>query len=397
MTTFVLSTVVVWALAALLPLVALLMTLFNLTTWPRGRRGTFFGARASSPGKKVSVLIPARNEESTIERCVRAVLEGSHSVHEVLVYDDQSTDQTPAILTRLGEEFDELRVVQAQELPTGWVGKPHACHRLSQAAGGEVLVFVDADTFLQDDGLERIASLFVGKQTDHTQADIVTAVPRQKNVGFLERLVLPLLHLTYTSWFPLMLVYKSQDPKFLAANGQLLAIDRSTYDDIGGFESVRDEVVDDMALCRRAKQAGHTVVFADGFDMATCRMYGSAGEVWQGFSKNLYEGVGARPGALLAVIVIYSVAFVVPYFALGAALIGVGGLLVPAIVGVGANVILRAVLAWRFHQPWEGIVLHPIGVLALLGIALNSFRWHMRDSIIWSGRSYARKSRRGEP
>jgi chlorobactene glucosyltransferase len=379
------ATVAIWALAALLPLVALMMTLFNLVTWPRGRRGKTFGVR------RVSVLIPARDEEATIERCVRAILEGSHPVDEVLVYDDQSTDKTPAILARLCDEFDELRVIDAQELPTGWVGKPHACHRLAEAASGDILVFVDADTFLQDDGLERIADIF-----DHKHADLVTAVPRQKSVGFVERLVLPLLHLTYTSWFPLMLVYKSQDPRFLAANGQLLAIARSTYDDIGGFEAVRDEVVDDMALCRRAKEHGHTVVFADGFEMATCRMYGSAGEVWQGFSKNLYEGVGASPVALLAVVVVYSVAFVVPYVALGAALAGLHWLLVPAIFGVAANVSLRAVLAWRFRQPWEGVLLHPVGVLALLGIALNSFRWHVGDSIVWSGRTYARKSRRGD-
>ncbi len=385
------ETILIWALAAALPIFALAMTLFNLFTWPRGDIGgrpSRSGKRAGSPGSKdfgrVSILIPARNEEATIEQCVRAALEGTHPVDEVLVYDDHSTDQTPAILARLSEEFDELRVVDAHELPPNWVGKPHACHRLAQAATGDVLVFVDADTFLQDDGLARIASLF-----ERVDADLVSAVPRQKTQGFAERLVLPLLHLTYTSWFPLMLVWRTQDPRFLAANGQLLAVRRDTYDEIGGFEAVCCDVVDDMALCRRAKEHGKRVVFADGFEMATCRMYGSAREVWEGFSKNLYEGIGGHPVALAAVCLVYFVAFVLPYMMLP-------WVFVPAAVGVGANVALRGVLAWRFRQPVEGILLHPVGVLALLGIALNSFRWHAKDSIMWSGRSYARKSRRSE-
>ncbi|MFP4600577.1 MAG: glycosyltransferase [Persicimonas sp.] len=374
----------IWGGLAALPLFALAMTLLNLATWPRGRNDGAFDGR-------VSVLVPARDEAETIEACVRAILDGAHPVDELLVYDDQSTDATPQILARLCDEYDELRVVEARPLPTGWVGKPHACHRLAEAATGDLLVFVDADTLLSDDGLSRIASLFEDKE-----ADLVTAVPRQKSVGFAERLVLPLLHLTYTSWFPLLLVWRSQDPRFLAANGQCLGLRREALEAIGGFESVRSDVVDDMALCRRAKEAGRRVVFADGFDMATCRMYGSAGQLWQGFSKNLYEGIGAHPLALAAIVAIYSGAFIAPYVGLGAALAipGAAWLLVPALIGVGANLLLRIALAWRFRQPWEGVLLHPVGVLALLAIAVNSFRWHVGDTIEWAGRTYSRKSRR---
>lgn len=379
-------TTIGWVLLAALPLFALTMTLFNVVTWPRGRReGRYEG--------EISICIPARNEQATIENCVRSAIEGSHPVHEVLVYDDESTDGTSEILAALCEEYDNLRVVGAQELPAGWVGKPHACHRLAQAADGDMLLFVDADTFLRPHGLARIASLF-----GHKKADLVTAVPRQHSGSFVERLIMPLLHLTYTAWFPLMLVYRSQDPRFLAANGQLLAVRRNTYDDIGGFEAVRSDVVDDMAICRLAKAAGHRVVFADGYHMADCRMYGSAREVWEGFSKNLYEGIGARLIALGGVLAVYFGAFVLPYVVAAGALVmpQANGLLVPALVGVGANVATRAVLALRFKQPVEGLLLHPVGVLGLLAIAINSFRWHRGDSIMWSGRTYAKKSSRSD-
>ncbi|MFW5968318.1 MAG: glycosyltransferase [Persicimonas sp.] len=380
------TTLLVWALLAALPAVALVMTVVNVATWRRGRPGGEYSGR-------VSVLIPARDEAATIEACVRAALEGKHPVDEVLVYDDDSTDATPQILANLTEEFARLEVVEASPLPSGWVGKPHACHRLAEATTGDLLIFVDADTLLSEDGIARLAGLI-----EEDEADVVTAVPRQITVGFFERLVVPLLHLTYTSWFPLRLVSASSDARFLAANGQLMAVERTAYDTIGGFEAVRAEIVDDMAFCRRAKEAGLAVAFADGFHMARCRMYASAGEVWRGFSKNLYEGIGAHPLALIGVMALYAAAFVAPYLVAPLAYaMGASGVGLAATVGVGVNVALRAVLAARFRHPPEGIILHPVGVLALLAIAVNSFRWHYRDAIAWGGRLYARReARRGE-
>jgi chlorobactene glucosyltransferase len=355
----------------------LLFTLINLASWPRGR------ADGRLPGK-VSVLIPARDEAARIEACVRAALASAHPIHELIVYDDASTDATPEILARLRAEDARLRVVQGDGLPAGWVGKPHACHRLAAAATGDVLVFLDADVRLDPSGLARVGSLMQG-----LEAGVVTAVPRQDTGHFFERLVLPLLHLTYTSWFPLVLTWRARDPRFLAANGQILALRRASYDAIGGFESVRDQVVDDMALCRRAKQGGERVVFADGHEMGRCRMYEGAAEVVRGFSKNLYPGIGARLPALVVVLALYLGCFVLPYLALAAALLGIGPVpLGPAALAVGANVLLRLLLALRFRQPLEGVLLQPLAVLAFCGIALNSLRWTLRRQVQWRGRSY---------
>jgi chlorobactene glucosyltransferase len=363
------------ALAAL-PLLALGLTGFNLVFWPRGRSDAAYNGR-------ISVLIPARDEQETIEQCVRAALDGIHDVLEVVVYDDRSSDETPTILARLQKEYDRLRVVNGEPLPDGWVGKPHACHKLSEAARGDLLLYVDADTFLTESGIARIASLL----RDY-DAQVVTAVPRQMTGSFFERLVLPLLHLTYTSWLPMPLIWRTDDPRFLAANGQILAVQRSALEDIGGFEAVRADVVDDMAFCRKAKELGQTVVFADGYRIATCRMYGSAREVWEGFSKNLYEGIGGTPFALAGVTFLYVAAFVVPYIALAVSTLA-PELLGPALLGVGANMLLRVLLTIRFSHAPEGILLHPFAVLALLGIAFNSYLWDRGNRIQWAGRSYA--------
>ena len=356
---------------------ALGLTCFNLWTWPRGQ------VRKPVDASRLSILIPARNEIQTIEQAVRAAL--ACDPLEVLVYDDASTDGTTEVLEALAREDVRVHILPGQPLPKGWVGKPHACHHLGLGAKGDVLLFVDADTILAPSGPARLLGLFASHG-----ADLVTAVPKQQMGSWFERLVIPLLHLTYTSWFPLLLTWRSTNVKFLAANGQLLAIKASTYHHIGGFERVRHEVVDDMALCRVVKRHGHTVVFADGFHVATCRMYRGAKEVWEGFSKNIYQGLGAWIPGLVLVLALYTLAFVLPYLVLPLGVwLGQPDLWHLALLCVAMNLTLRALLAIRFdHPPLESVVLHPVAVCGLMAIAINSALWHWRGAVAWSGRTY---------
>jgi chlorobactene glucosyltransferase len=245
-------------------------------------------------------------------------------------------------------------------------------------------VFVDCDTVLAPEGLGRLASI-----VDDYDADVVTAAPRQVTGSLPEHLVVPLLQLTWLAWLPLPLVWRSRDPRFLVAVGQVLAFRRAAYARIGGHAAVRGELVEDMAICRRAKEQALRVVFADGHHIATCRMYGSARELWQGFSKNLYEGLGNKPSALVVVVALYLLAFVVPYAALPAR---------AAVVGVALNVVLRVGLALRLRTRLAtqlfSAVLHPLGVLVVVAIALNSALWTWRGALSWSGRVYAPRERR---
>ncbi len=356
-----------WLVLAL-PAVALLMTLLNLVWWPRGRR------RGVARGG-VSVLVPARDEATRIERCVRAAL-ACEGVAQVVVYDDQSTDDTAAIVERIARRDDRVRLVSGRPLPPGWVGKAHACHVLAQHATGARWLFVDADTVLEPSAVERYWDL-----DQRYDAEIVTAVPRQLAETFTERVVMPMLHVTYTSWLFLPLVWATRDPRFLAANGQFLAVRPEAYRALGGFEAVKDAVVEDMALCRRAKTEGRRVVFADGRDLARCRMYSGWSEIWSGFSKNLYLGVGGNAFAVLFVVALYLATFVAPFVVwpwLG----------LPALLAIGANVLLRATLAVRYGHPIWSVALHPFGALAVVAIALNSWRWAVMGGIQWRGRVY---------
>lgn len=369
-----------WLLAVLAcgPLV---MTGLNAFAWPRGSQGRFSGS--------VSVCIPARDEEANIERCVRAVANADYPVQEIIVLDDGSTDDTPGILAALTQEYSHLRIIEGRPLAEGWVGKVHACQQLAEEANGEWLVFIDADTTLHVGGIGRLAGT-----VNRTKSRAISSVPRQEMKSFGEQLLIPLLHLTYTSWLFMPLVWLTNDARFLAANGQLVALEAKALQEAGGFTSIRHEVVDDMALFRRLKDAGIRVAFADGHHMATTRMYTSGREVWDGFSKNMYEGIGGHLLALIVVIAMYTTPFVLPYLGLVLSMVW-PALLWPSVVGVVANLMLRLHLAIRHQQPWHGVLLHPFGVIMMMALAINSWRWSFRGNITWRGRTYVAKADRG--
>lgn len=374
-----------WIVAAL-ACVPLALTCLNVVSWRRPRPRT----RSKIGVGRVSVLIPARNEAARIELTLRGAATCSPAIGEILVYDDQSTDDTATIVARSSREFDRIRLISGVPLPAGWVGKPHACHQLASHAHGTHLLFLDADVRLEPGAVDGMLELL----DESVGGRVVTAVPRQLNETFVERLVLPLLVLTYTSWLPLRAIEWGRSASTVAANGQMLLVARTDYEALGGFASVRSEIVDDVAFCRLAKTRGYRVIFADGTRLASCRMYDSARAVWRGFSKNLYEGLGASPLGLLSALVLYCACFIAPYLVLVLGLAGASTAIGPGLVGVGAQVLLRSILALRYGQPPEGILLHPFGVLVLCAIALNSALWYRRGEIVWAERSYGQRAGR---
>ncbi len=375
-------------------LLALGLVAFNAVFWTRGR--ALPEAASAAPGG-VSVLIPARNEVTNIARCVRAADAARGPITEIVVYDDDSTDGTGEVLSALAAEVPRLRVIHGDGLPAGWVGKPYALHRLSAAARGEVLLNIDADVTLRADGLLRMLSLLGSPDQvpGGLDAALVTAVPRQRTGSLIERSMIPLLHLSYVAWLPMPLIHRIRDPRVLAANGQLLLVRRSALAAVGGWEGVRAALVDDMALCREMKRSGRRVVFADGDQMADCRMYTDGASLWRGFSKNFYEGIGGHPLGLIAVMALHLLIFVVPYVVLPiAALRGDTPLVVAAAVGVAANVALRLIMAARHGHSLLSVLVHPLAVLAMMGVLLDSYRCSRRGDIRWRGRSYAARAQR---
>ena len=260
-----------------------------------------------------------------------------------------------------------------------------------------MLLNIDADVTLRAEGLLRMLSLLGSPDQvpGGLDAALVTAVPRQRTGSLVERSMIPLLHLSYVAWLPMPLIHRTRDPRVLAANGQLLLVRRSALDAVGGWAGVRAALVDDMALCREMKRSGRRVVFADGDRMADCRMYTDGPSLWRGFSKNFYEGIGGHPLGLIMVMALHLLIFVAPYVALPiAALRGDTPLMAAAAIGVAANVMLRLIMAARHGHSLFSVLVHPLAVLAMMGVLLDSYRCSRRGDIRWRGRSYAARAQR---
>ena len=371
-----------WAGAALATL-ALVMTLLNLLLWPRaGRAGQ--GTRPAT-----SVLVPARDEEATLDALLTSVVSQLGPQDEVIVCDDGSRDRTPEIVAEHRARDARVRLIRGRALPAGWVGKPHACHQLAQAATGDLLVFIDADVALTSDATARISGVL--RRHD---AQVATLFPHQLAPTAGEQIVLPLLPLTFAAWFPLVAIHRHPDPRLMAVSGQIVAFHRETYEDIGGHASIRREIVDDQAICARAKDHGHRVVFATAHRTASCRMYDGFADLWSGFSKNLYEGLGESLPALVGVFALYGLCFLWPFVRLPAELALTGQASAAALLGVGLNLLIRVAIGLRLRQRWWPILLHPFAVATLLAIAINSMRWSRRGDVRWRGRSYPARSAR---
>lgn len=329
----------------------------------------------------MSVLVPARDEAERIGACVQSVLASRRVRLELLVLDDGSSDGTArAAYAAAGCDL-RLRVLRGRPLPPGWLGKPHACAQLAEAARGDVLVFVDADVRLEPDGLAATVA-----QLDAGPFALVSPYPRQEADSVGTRLVQPLLQWSWLASLPLRAAERWPRPSLVAANGQLLATTRAAYDAVGGHAAIRAEVLDDMELARAYLRAGRPAGVVDGTRVAWCRMYGSWAELRDGYSKSLWRAFGGGAGAV-AVLTLMVWLFVAPplLFAWGVARRRTDVALCGA-VGYAAGVASRAVSARRTGGRVGDTLAHPVSVLALAWLTVRSFALRRAGRLGWRGR-----------
>jgi chlorobactene glucosyltransferase len=337
----------------------------------------------------ISVLVPARNEERSIERCVRSLLEQEYDDFEVIVLNDHSDDRTGEILTTLRREHPALSVIEGAPLPAEWVGKNWACHQLAREARGEWLLFTDADTIHEPHSLSAVIGF-----AERTGAHFFSGVPRQRMESFWERVVIPMVIFLYFAYLPNRWITDRRDPQFSATNGQLLCVARLAYDKIGGHEAVRSQLVEDLWLGRAAKRAGIRTALASAIETVECRMYGSLREIMAGFSKNLFPGfdysIVGLTFFLISTLLLYVVPLIFVIVAITNGWYTVELFWLPLTQLLLASA-MRAMLALRFGMDWRQLFYHPLSALIIAIIALNSARWSFsRRGATWKGRSYGR-------
>jgi len=226
---------------------------------------------------KISVLIPARNEAACLGECLASVTSQTGVGLEVIVIDDDSTDQTAAIAAG----FPGVTVIAADPLPPGWTGKCGALVSGVRHARGEWLLFTDADTVHEPGSLARALA-----EAEVHGAALLSYSPAQQTRTFAERAVLPLVFAELAGRYPPAAVC---DPAsdIAAANGQYLLIRREAYQQAGGHAAVADTILEDVALAQRVKRAGGRLRFRFGGDQVRTRMYRSFSQLREGWTKNL--------------------------------------------------------------------------------------------------------------
>jgi len=341
------------------------------------------GATSPECRERVAVLIPARDEAATIEATVRSAL-AQHDVSDlhVIVLDDDSSDGTGEIVQRLMTDDSRLQLLRSHEAPpTGWLGKPWACARLADYAReleASVFVFVDADVVLEPHAVHALIDDLRSRNLA-----MVAPYPSQQAGTWLERLVQPLVTWSWAATLPLAWGEASTRTSLSAANGQVLVVDATSYNEAGGHGAVRDEVLEDIALMRAIKVSGRHAATVDGSQLASCRMYSSTSAVVDGYGKSLWDAFGGPVGSA-AVNGLLTLAYVVPALAMVSA--RQPGVRATGAMGYAAGVASRVLVARRVGEPLVDSLAQPASIAAFVALNAISWRRHLAGKNTWKGR-----------
>lgn len=343
------------------------VTLFNFISNPKLRRV------AKRYHDKVSILIPVRNEERNILFLLESIAEQEYDNYEVIILDDDSTDNTLQICEKFIEQNPKFSIVKGLPLPADWLGKNYACHQLAQLANGRYLLFLDADEQI-DRGL--INSAIHRMETNNLA--LLSLFTDQEMLTFGEKVVVPLMHYILINLLPIRLVYLSKNPAFAAASGQFMLFDAATYRQQRWHEQVKHKIVEDVEIMRLVKSAGlkGEVLLANG--MISCRMYTGYNDAVQGFSKNFLAAFNySIMGFLIYLVVI-----------IGGPLIVIATLNLQLIVFMcGIIMLTRSMISLLSNQSnGQNTFLHPLQMGSMAIIGFLAIQKHLTKTTLWKGR-----------
>jgi len=334
---------------------------------------------------KISVCVPARNEERGIEACLQSLLDQDYSNFEVIAVNDHSTDCTGNIMKALAEENSRLKVLEGADLPEGWLGKPFALHQAFKVAQGEYLLFTDADPVFKSTALNTAVHVMRERELD-----VLTLMPQAEFGSFWERAVQPVIF----GFIASLTRFKNvNDPNHKSAMGfgAFLMFRRSAYEKIGGHEAGKADVLEDVLIAKRAKRAGLKLLVADAKHLFSIRMYFGLKEIWFGWQKNMFLAMrGSVVRATYHVLVVLGFLFT-PYVILAVNIFEQTGWF--SIGAALAGVVMVSAAAYKtcdelgLHRNTAG--LFPLGALIMAAIMANSmFHTLVRKKTQWRGRVY---------
>lgn len=338
---------------------------------------------------KVSILVPCRDEALSIKTNILTLLNQDYPDYEVVVLDDNSTDDTANILHNLAKHNSRLRVLKGKALPEGWQGKNHACAQLAEVANGEWMLFVDADTYHQPDMIKTAMQTIVEEK-----ADLLSTFPKQRFGSLGDELVVPLMFFILLSYLPMYFVSKRTWKglgSFATACGQFILVRRNMYEMIGGHAKLKNRISEGPLLAVAVKAAGGKIILRDGSSKVSCAMYRGFKQAFHGFSRSVFASMGGSIFAVLFFLAFQTFVFILPYVFIFAgwhsgvwgdeARISLATILIP--------IFMRLKIHTRIGMSLKTIVLHPISILLYHWIMINSFmQYRFFKKTSWKGRLY---------
>ncbi|HEX7151931.1 MAG TPA: glycosyltransferase family 2 protein [Thermoanaerobaculia bacterium] len=332
-------------------------------------------------GPRVSVVIPARDEERTIERTVRAMLAQTYPDLEVVVVNDRSTDATGAILAAIDDP--RLVVVDGEEPSAGWLGKPWALEQGGRRATGELLLFVDADVIYAPETVAAAVAYL-----ERSGAAMLSLFPQLVMHGFWERLAMPQLAVTAFGFLPLWLSNRTTIPLLAIGGGPGNLVRRDVYDAVGGYAPLKDAVVDDIGFARLVRRHRHRTELVRADDLVSLRMYHGLREIVDGFTKNAFAAFHYSYLLFFVACVLGFLFQGLPY------LLALTGDRV-ALVTVALISVSRLILYVPLRYGVLNALLGHLPMMLIWGWILVRSVWRtgVRKQVLWRGRSYPRGER----
>jgi chlorobactene glucosyltransferase len=338
----------------------------------------------------VSVLVPARNEEHRVlADCIRSILAQDYGRFEVIAVNDRSTDGTGAILNAFAKSDNRLHVIEGEEPPAGWLGKPYAMQQTFNQARGEWILATDADMIFDKAALRTAMD-----RTLEEKSDAMSLIPHFEAAAFLERVMIP----TWV-WVLLMftLFYRTSNPKTPGAVGigGFFLMHRTVLERVGGYEALKDEVMEDVRLAEMIKRSGARLFTEHAPNLLKTRMYRNFAEMWECSTKNWFSGMKfSLPFALAGVFSMYSMSVVPPLIALAAGIgiaLGVRAdlwlLFTPAAWSWLLQVLVLAMVSLRSEVSPAYALTAPLGLGVLYAMLFDSsIRITTGKGVKWKGR-----------
>jgi len=322
----------------------------------------------------VSVLIPARNEEHTIPQLISDLVKQDYPHLEILIFDDQSDDGTADIIRCFMKSHPEVRLIQSSGLPSGWLGKNHACHSLASEARGEYLLFLDADVRVDRQVISRAVS-----HARHHELALLSIFPTQYMKSWQEEFTVPLMNYILLTLLPLALVQYLPMPAIAAANGQFMLFRSTDYRALLPHQRVQNSMVEDIEIARMFKREKRRIACLSGRRGVSCHMYDSYQDALKGFSKNILMSLGNSPLA--------SVAF---WILTGLGIVPVVLVFPPGLVGIylGLLVFTRTLVSLVSEQDSLKNILYMVPQQVTLGVLIiKGMQVRFSRKYVWKGRA----------